>query len=113
MSEKDLGEHGNDDRKRYFVSVQAGQILEDQQAAAYELEVYLNEREHIRLRELFDELSSMDEAQTWHFVSHPYGTAGDGERNAGYDEIIQRIYKKMYEYGSEETKRHIESMQLF
>lgn len=103
-------EHG--DWRKYYVSVQAGQILEDRQAAAYELEVRLNEREHAKLRELFDELSSMDEAQTFHFAHTPYGRAGDGEMNAGYDGIIQRIYKKLHEHGSDETKRHIESMGL-
>ncbi|CAM4120396.1 hypothetical protein L1N85_02685 [Paenibacillus alkaliterrae] len=99
-------------RKTYYVSVQSGQILEDQQAAAYELEVALNEEEHIKLRELFDELASMDEAQTFHFAHSPYGSAGDSEMNAGYDELIVQIYKKLYEHGSDTTKRHIESMQL-
>ncbi|MCA0755303.1 hypothetical protein KP806_09595 [Paenibacillus sp. N4] len=98
------------DWRTYYVSVQAGQILEDRQAAAYELEVRLNGREHTKLRELFDELSSMDEAQTFHFVHTPYGTASDGEMNAGYDGIIQSIYRKLYEHGTDDTKRHIESM---
>lgn len=105
-------EAGGEDRKRYYVSVQAGQILEDPQAAAYELEISMNEQEHIKLREMFDELSSMDEAEMFHFTHHPYGTASNGEMNAGYDELIQRIYKQLYEYGTDTTKRHIESMQL-
>ncbi|WP_139991013.1 hypothetical protein [Paenibacillus paridis] len=100
------------ERKPYYVSVQAGQILEDPQAAAYELEVSLNEREHIKLRELFDELSSMDEAEMFHFSHSPFGAASDSQINAGYDGLIQQVYKKLYEYGTDETKRHIESMQL-
>lgn len=100
------------ERKPYYVSVQAGQILEDPQAAAYELEILANEEEYTRLRELFDELASMDEAQAFHFVSHPYGSASEIEMNNGYDEIIQRIYKQIYEYGTETTRQHIETMQL-
>ncbi|MDQ8739354.1 hypothetical protein [Paenibacillus sp. LHD-38] len=105
-------EAGGEDRKRYYVSVQAGQILEDPQAAAYELEINMNEQEHIKLREMFDELSSMDEAEMYHFSSHPFGSASDSEMSAGYDELIQQIYKQLYEHGTDTTKRHIESMQL-
>ncbi|CAM4190811.1 hypothetical protein FHS16_000176 [Paenibacillus endophyticus] len=105
-------EAGGVERKRYYVSVQAGQILEDPQAAAYELEVSLSEEEHIKLRELFDELSSMDEAEMFHFSHSPFGSASDGEINGGYDDLIQQIYQKLHEHGTETTKRHIESMQL-
>ncbi|WP_028611858.1 hypothetical protein [Paenibacillus harenae] len=108
---KNEAEH--EGRKPYYVSVQAGQILEDPEAAAYELEVYLNEREHIRLRELFDELSSMDEAQTGHFGLNPFNMSSNAEINEGYDDIMKRIYKKLHDYGTETTKRHIESMGLF
>ncbi|WP_424768105.1 hypothetical protein [Paenibacillus sp. sgz302251] len=109
-----MSEHtaDNDGRKPYFVSVQAGQILEDPKAAAYELEVFLNEEEHIKLRELLDELSSMDEAQTFHFAATPFETNDDNQLNAGYDGILQQIYRQLYENGTDKTKQHIESMQL-
>ncbi len=96
--------------RTYYVSVQAGQILEDSEAAAYELAVRLNGRERVKLRELLDELSSMDEAQMFHFSSSPFGAASDAEINAGYDGLIRLIYRKLYEHGTEETKRHIETM---
>ncbi|WP_054028598.1 hypothetical protein [Bacillus sp. FJAT-28004] len=104
---------GNEERKHYYVSVQAGQILEDPQAAAYELEIIVNEHEHTKLRELFDELSSMDEAEMLHFSHSPFGSASDSEINAGYDELIERIYRQLYEFGTDTTKQHIESMQFF
>lgn len=106
-------ETDNMERKTYYVSVQAGQILEDQHAAAYELVVKMNEEEHVKLRELFDELSSMDESEMYHFSSGPFGSASDKEINAGYDELIQRIYKRLYDLGTDSTKQHIESMGLF
>lgn len=101
------------ERKHYYVSVQAGQILEDPQAAAYELEIIMNEEEHEKLRELFDELSSMDEAEMFHFAQSPFGSASDEQINVGYDGLIQRIYKRLYDLGTDTTKSHIESMQLF
>jgi hypothetical protein len=98
--------------KTFYVSVQAGQILEDPEAAAYELVVRMNERDHAKLSELLDELSSMDEAQMFHFSSSPFGSASDEEINAGYDGLIKQIYTKLYEHGTAETKRQIETMQV-
>ncbi|PZD94089.1 hypothetical protein DNH61_19210 [Paenibacillus sambharensis] len=97
-------------RKPFYVSVGAGQILEDPGAAAYELEIRANEEELNKLQELFEELSSMDEAQVFHFVKHPYGTATRGEINDGYEGILADIYKLLHMLGTDETKRHIESM---
>ncbi|MFC4776416.1 hypothetical protein ACFO9Q_06470 [Paenibacillus sp. GCM10023252] len=101
------------DRKPFYVSVGAGQILEDPGAAAYELEITANEEELNRLQELMEELSSMDEAQAVHFSWHPYGATGVERINAGYDQLIQSIYRLLYECGTDQTKRHIETMQLF
>lgn len=100
------------ERKPYYVAVGAGQILEDPTAAAYELEIYANEEELNRLQELFEELSSWDEAQVSHFSWNPFETASVERINLGYDQLITRIYQLMHELGSEETKAHIATMNL-
>lgn len=101
------------DRKTYYVSVQAGSILEDPQAAAYELVIHANEEELNKLQELFEELVSMDEAQTFHFLRSPYETASDRQMNAGVDGFLEDIYKLLYQLGTSETRRHIATMGLF
>lgn len=101
------------ERKTYYVSVQAGSVLEDPEAAAFELEISANEEELNRLQELFEELSSEDEAEMAHFTSHPYGTTPVERINSAYDGFIEGIYKLLYELGTPETKRHIASMGLF
>ncbi|MFD0588328.1 hypothetical protein ACFQZE_09970 [Paenibacillus sp. GCM10027627] len=98
------------ERKPYFISVQAGQILEDPEAAAYELEIVAGEEELSKLRELFEELSSMDEAEAFHFGGRPFSPDSDEILNGASDEIIGRIYQFLYEYGTDKTKRHIEAM---
>ncbi|MFF2887180.1 hypothetical protein [Paenibacillus sp. NPDC057967] len=112
-----MDEHRHEERfegnKTFYVSVQAGQILEDQGAAAYELEIHANEDQVNLLRELFEELSSMDEAQTFHFAGSPYSPNNDESLNGAYDDIISRIYKLLHECGTSDTKHHIESMELF
>lgn len=103
---------GENERQRYYVSVQAGQILADPEAAAYELDIMANEEEVARLRELFEELSSMDEATAAHFSRPIVATNHDETINAASDEIITRIYRLLYECGTEQTRAHIASMGL-
>lgn len=102
-----------DERKPYYVSVGAGQILEDPGAAAYELDIRANEEELNKLQELFEEYASMDEAEAFHFGRHPFGSASQSRMNAGIEDITTRIYKLLHELGSEQTKSHIDSMHLF
>ena len=112
--EHSMGNHhhmeGHGGRKTFYVSVQAGQILADRGAAAYELEINANDEEIARLRELFEELASMDEAEAFHFARTPFETNSDEALNGASDEIIGRIYRLLHECGTNETRRHIESM---
>ncbi|MHA6485179.1 hypothetical protein ACX1C1_25140 [Paenibacillus sp. strain BS8-2] len=99
-------------RQHYYVSVQAGQILSDSESAAYELDIMANDKEVSRLQELFEELSSMAEADIA-FFARPVGkTDHDETINGASDEIITRIYRLLYECGTEQTRSHIDSMGL-
>ncbi len=100
-------------RKPYYVSVQAGSILEDPTAAAYELAIEANDEERGRLEELFGELSSIDEAQAMHFAQSPFGSASDEQINRGVDGFLVDIYKLLYKLGTPETRSHIATMGLF
>ncbi|MDQ6418709.1 hypothetical protein RB620_04580 [Paenibacillus sp. LHD-117] len=103
---------GNEQKQHYYVSVQAGQILADPEAAAYELDIMANEEEVNRLRELFEELSSMAEAEMF-FYTRPLGKSNHDETiNGASDEIITRIYRLLYECGTDGTRNHIASMGL-
>lgn len=104
------GSHG--ERRRLYVSVQAGQILEDRGAAAYELEIDATREESNKLRELMEELSTMEEAEAFHFARHYLETNQDNELSGASDELLMQIYKLLYDCGTEETRRHIESMQI-
>lgn len=99
-------------RKTYYVSVGAGQVLEDGEAASYELEIVANEHERDGLKALFAELSSMDEAELAHFHSSPFGSASLEEMNRGYEGLIKQIYTLIYRLGTEGTQKHIESMNM-
>ncbi|QNK59996.1 MULTISPECIES: hypothetical protein [Paenibacillus] len=102
----------DEERQHLYVSVQAGQILTDPEAAAYELDIVANEEEVSRLRELFEELSSMAEAELGYYARPVAKSDHDETINGASDEIITRIYRLLYECGTESTRRHISSMGL-
>ena len=123
MTDHDMEQHGEDShttrrgdallvRKHYYVAVGGGQILEDPEAAAYELEILANEHELGRLRELFEELEIWDGAQTFHFAGTPYTEFSTDRINLGYELLLKRVYEQLHELGTEETKRHIQSMRI-
>lgn len=100
-------------RKPYYVSVQAGSILEDPSAAAYELAITANEEELNRLQELMEEYATSDERQLFHFASTPFSSASDRQINASVDGLLVDIYRLLYELGTSDTKHHIATMGLF
>lgn len=101
-------------RRPYYVSVGAGQILADPTAASYELEIVANDEELDRLHALFKELAGMDEAEVWHHVFNPLESSDITDRLAADSgELVTRIYKLLYELGTERTRTFIEgSMHL-
>lgn len=96
------------EKKTYYVSVGAGQVLLDKEAAPFELVIRANEEELNKLQELFEETSSADEAAALTFSGSP--TVSDPVEDATYDGLMRDIYRLLHELGTDETKRHIESM---
>ncbi|QJD81755.1 hypothetical protein [Cohnella herbarum] len=98
------------DRKTYYVSVGAGQVLEDPEAAAFEFAIHANEAELDKLQELFAETQDADEDEALSFKGNPM--VSDTPDNATYDALLMDIYRMLHELGTYETKRHIESMNI-
>ncbi|MDF2658616.1 MAG: hypothetical protein K0Q94_1407 [Paenibacillus sp.] len=97
------------DKKKYYVSVQAGSVLENQGDAAYEFEIFATEPEVDDLIERFGMLSDQDNASGFraHLPGVPYHQ--DAEHD-GYDYVLTEVYRKLYELGTEETKHTIAGM---
>lgn len=97
-------------KKPYYVSVQAHTIVDDKSAAEFEFEIEATDKEVKQLFELFaekEELESLNFRQT-PIPSIPYHELDDA--NDAYDNSMKLIYQKIYELGTERTKRHIEKM---
>jgi hypothetical protein len=97
------------DKKPFYVSVQAGSVLENEGDAAYEFEIFATEQDVEMLMEKFDELSDADNASALraHIPGVPYH---QDESSDSYDYWLTDIYKTLYELGTEETKRTIAGM---
>jgi hypothetical protein len=97
------------DKKTYYVSVQAGSVLENQGEAAYEFEIVATEQDVDLLLERFGELSDADNALAVrsHLPGLPYHQDSDSDL---YDYSLTEIYRVLYDLGTEETKETIANM---
>jgi hypothetical protein len=98
------------DRKTYYVSVGAGQVLEDPEAASFEFAIHANEAELDKLQELFEETQDADEDEALSFRGNPM--VSDTPENDTYDALLKEIYRMLHDLGTYETKQHIESMNI-
>lgn len=97
------------EKKTYYVSVQAGSVLENEGDAAYEFEIVATEREVEDLMEQFGMLSDADNSSSFraYLPGVPYHQ--DSEHD-GYDYTLTQIYRRLYDLGTEETKHTIAKM---
>jgi hypothetical protein len=95
------------DRKPYYVSVQAGTILENRGDAGYEMEISATPEDIAKLSEIFETMADFDQASFFRANALAYPYHLDAE-NDGYDYYLREAYRLIYELGSPETKQHIE-----
>ncbi|RBW68986.1 hypothetical protein [Bacillus taeanensis] len=97
------------EKKRYYVRVGSGEILEDQHASPYEFEIDATEEEAAQLAELFDKASA-ENMSDWYKVTHPI--SGKDVESKHYDQTLQEVYRFIRDHGTEKTRNHIESMKI-
>lgn len=97
------------DKKTYYVSVQAGSVLENEGDAAYEFEIVATEDEVDDLIERFEMLSDADNSTAFRAILPALPYHQDVEHDT-YDWALTDIYRRLYELGTEETKRVIADM---
>ncbi|WP_126425286.1 hypothetical protein [Brevibacillus marinus] len=98
-------------KKRYYVSVQAGTVMENQGDAAYEYEIEATPEEVRALMILLEEKYDDDWLAFFraHIPGVPYHYDGENDR---YDQHLRQIYALLYRLGTDETKRQIEAAGL-
>ncbi|WP_168118656.1 hypothetical protein [Paenibacillus sp. HB172176] len=99
------------DKRRYYVSVQAKDIMYQQGDAAYEFEIDATQEDIDKLQELFLEMDKFDNqsALRGHLPGIPYH---HDLENDGYDYYLNEAYRLIGELGTAETREHIATMNL-
>lgn len=99
------------EKKKYYISVQAGTILENEGDAAYEFVIEATERQISQLQELFD---GKDTADHYAFgrAHIPFREYHNDLPNDAYDYYLKQVYGMLYECGTPETKQHIADMHI-
>jgi hypothetical protein len=95
------------EKKRYYVSVGSGQVLDDKEAAAFELEIDATDDDIDKLQELFEEVDSANDAQALEWI-RPIKQYQEPE--SAYDANLRAVYRLLHELGTPETKQVIEEM---
>lgn len=98
-----------EEKKRYYVSVQAGTVMEQQGDSSYEFEIVATAAQVDAIRSLFAQRSEYEYGTFWrsHIVAMPYHYDEDNDL---YDDCLRQIYRAIAECGTEETRNHIRSM---
>ncbi|MBD0379502.1 hypothetical protein [Paenibacillus sedimenti] len=100
------------DKKRYYVSVQSGTIMENQGDASYELEIEATPDQLDKLGELFEEMDNFDQSSAIQVASALSIAYHHDESNDGYDYYLKEAYAMIHELGTEETREHIRKMNI-
>jgi hypothetical protein len=97
------------EKTTYYVSVQAGTVVEQLGAASFEFVIEATPKEIDKLQYLFEE---MDEAEDDTFTRSftPALPYHQDPQNDEYDEALKQVYEHIYNLGTAETRSHIEAM---
>src|SRR5690348_13743467 len=98
------------EKRKFYVSVQAGTILENQGDSAYEFVIEATSENIDKLQQLFEK--KMEDDQAMSFRSITPGLPYHLDDNNDYDDTLKDIYSMISKLGTKETSDHIARMDL-
>jgi hypothetical protein len=99
------------DKRTYYINVGTGEVLEDKDDLNFEFEILASEEEMDQLQELFEETDNSSQG-SYQSSFLPWNVYYNNESNQEYDYYLTEVYRMLHKLGTEETKRHIESMHI-
>ncbi|WP_068773751.1 hypothetical protein [Paenibacillus sp. FJAT-26967] len=100
-----------DDKKTFYVSVGAGEIVDEPGEINFDFEIRATSEEIDKLAELFEVLEESDN-KTHFRALLPFKEYHKDKENDEYDYELKEIYQTLYNLGTEETRQHIEKMNV-
>ncbi|OIK12778.1 hydrolase [Bacillus sp. MUM 116] len=101
----------DDQKKTYYIDVGTGHITQSARSSTWSYKIQASDKEISELRKLFDQNYST-EWDTFIRAHIPYVEYHLDRENDQYDSMIQQVYGMIYKLGDEETKNHIENMNI-
>lgn len=98
-------------KNKYYVSVQAGTVIQDRGASGYEFDIEATPKEADQLLELM-ETGQDEESKNFIRAGTPYIPYHNDKENDVHDEHLKHVYQVIYTLGTAETKNHIEKMKI-
>ncbi|GGE25979.1 hypothetical protein GCM10011571_30140 [Marinithermofilum abyssi] len=103
------------DKKKYYVSVHSGEISgeisQQKGASPYQFEIEADEDEVRDLHALMTRNAEADTKTFW--ISHiPFLSKDQKGQSADYEDTLQSIYDRVYQLGTDTTKRQMKEMNL-
>ncbi|WP_199615214.1 hypothetical protein [Paenibacillus alkalitolerans] len=99
------------EKKRYYVSVQARTIMQNKGDSAYELEIEATPEQVEYLHELFHAVEEEDN-DTYIRLHNPATVYAEDDVLEPFDKYMKEVYQMLYDLGTQETKKHIKSMNI-
>lgn len=99
------------DKKTYYIAVGPGEVMNNQGDASYEFEIIATEEDILKLQDLFKETDNASQG-SFSDAYLPWKVYYSSESNQEYDGNLMEVYRTLHKLGTEETKRHIESMHI-
>lgn len=98
-------------RRKYYVAVGTGEIVEDPSITAWEYEIEASEEEIVQLDELFDQANRQN-MDVFYRVTNPIRGGKVDHNRHNYDETLQEIYRMIHRLGNAEAKQQIEDSNI-
>lgn len=100
-------------RKIYYVNVQSKQLYNVPDIAPYHLVIMANEEEYQQVFARLEGLGINDEhILSFSTVQLQNDSPEMSNVNKEHDERIQNLYRLLYKLGTDESRKHIEQMQI-
>jgi hypothetical protein len=99
------------EKKKFYIAVETGQILEDRGASGYELEIEATPAEVADLENLFDK-KDRDNFETFVDPHLPNKWDEVGSDVQDYNTHLYEVYEMLYKLGTQSTKEHIEQAEI-
>lgn len=100
------------ERKTYFITVDTEDIRETSIPDGIEYEVYASQSEINEIKELFDK-KDQDTKNAVKYLAKPFNEWGADDERQKYDDHLIMIFRRIYDLGTEETKKNISKMGIF